>query len=272
MITALGRPLDLSWPTNRAVLWLMPVLAAFGAGLAWWSGAGGMGMAALRAALLGFGAWAVARELAPDDHAGAFIAMGIALTTLLNVPEPGFFLLFLALFLSRVLNRSTGLELKPTDAAAVLVLAGATAWSDSSPAPLALAAVTFGWGALLPGGPRWQLWPAALAVLGAVFAAFTLGPGFGAGAPVSRHGIVLPVVFGGAFVITIFATRRLASVGDHDQALLSPRRVRAGMWVVLLLAAANLAHGSPLAAKGVALWSVLGGVALGRLVQKIRRR
>ena len=44
------------------------------------------------------------------------------------------------------------------------------------------------------------------------------------------------------------------------------------MWIVLLLAASNLAQGSPGAARGVALWSVLGGVALGRLVQALRKR
>ena len=272
-VTSLGRPLDPAWPTNRAVLWLMPLLAVLGAGLAWRDGLDGpaMAMAAFRAALLGFGAWAVARELAPDDQPAAFFAMAIALTTLINVPQPGFPLLFLALFLARVVNRSTGLTLKPTDAAGVLVLAGMTAWSLGSPAPLVVTALAFGWSAFLPGGPRWQLWPAGLAFAAAVAATLHLGPGVGSGAPLSRHGLMLPGLFATAFLITILVTRRLTSVGDHDGELLVPNRVRAGMWVVLLLAGANLAQGSPLAAKGVALWSVLGGVALGRLLQAFRK-
>jgi hypothetical protein len=252
----------------------MPLLAALGAYLAWRDGLDGLGMvvAALRAALLGFGAWAVARELAPDDQLGAFLAMAIALTTLINVPQPGFPLLFLALFLARVMNRSTGLTLKPTDAAGVLLLAGLTAWSSDSPAPLAVTALAFGWSAFLPGGPRWQLWPAGLALAAAIAAALALGPGVGSGAPLSRHGWMLPGFFAMAFLITILATRHLVSVGDHDGEPLVPKRVRAGMWVVLSLAGVNLAHGSPLAAKGVALWSILGGVALGRLVQVLRKR
>ena len=273
-LTALGRPLDPAWPTNRAVLWLMPLLAALGAGLAWRDGLEGVavGLAALRAALLGFGAWALARELAPDDQAGAFFAMAIALTTLINVPEPGFLVLFLALFLARLMNRSTGLTLKLTDAIAVLVLGSLLAWSHDSPVPLVVVAVAFGWSAFLPGGPRWQLWPAALALLFAGVMALSVGPGIGSGAPLSPHGVWLPGLFAVAFLITLFATRTVTAVGDLDGKVLSVRRVRAGMWIVLLLAAANLAHGSPLAAQGVAVWSVLGGVALGRLVQRFRAR
>jgi len=62
-------------------------------------------------------------------------------------------------------------------------------------------------------------------------------------------------------------TKRIAAPGDCDDQPLSPRRVHAGMWVVLLLATVSLAHGSPNAADAVALWSVLGGVALGRLIK-----
>jgi hypothetical protein len=273
-LTSLGRPLDPAWPTNRAVLWLLPALAILGAGLAWRDGLdpASVAFAGFRTALLGFGAWAVARELAPDDQPGAFFAMAIALTTLINVPQPGFGLLFLALFLARLMNRSTGLTLKPTDAVLVLGFAGLTSWLQNSPAPLAVTAVAFASSAWLPGGPRWQVWPAGLALLATVAAWLTWGPGVGSGAPLSRHGILLPGLFAAGFLITILFTRRLTSVGDLDGKPLDPRRVRAGMWIVLLLAGISLAHGSPLAAKSVALWSVLGGVALGRLVQAFRQR
>ena len=68
-LTSLGRPLDPAWSTNRAVLWLLPALAILGAGLAWRDGLdpASVAFAGFRTALLGFGAWAVARELAPDD-------------------------------------------------------------------------------------------------------------------------------------------------------------------------------------------------------------
>lgn len=272
--TAIGRPLDPSWATNRAVLWLLPVLALLGAFLAWRDGLEGFDMiaAAFRTALLGFGAWAVARELAPDDQPAAFFAMAIALTTLINVPQPGLLLLFLALFLARVMNRSTGLALKPADAIMVLLLATLTSWSHASPMPLAVTALAFAWSAFLPEGPGWQKWAALAALLVSGLAWMNFGPGLGSGTRLSTHGLLLPGVFAAGFVITLLGTRELRSVGDLDGLPLSPRRVRAGMWVVLLLASANLAHGSPLAGKGVALWSVLGGVALGRGFLMLRKR
>lgn len=270
---ALGRPLDPRWRTNRAVLWLLPVLAMLGAALAWRNGLGGadMALAAFRAALLGFGAWAVGRELAPDDQGAAFLAMGIALTTLFNVPDPGFGLLFLALFLSRVLNRSTGLDPTPVDAALVLGLAGYVSWSGSTPWPLLLCALTFAWSAFRLGGPRWLAWPGVLALLGAVAAGMEYGTGIGAGAPLSRHGVILPAVFGVGFLVALLATRQVAALGDHDDEPLAPPRVRAGMWMALCLAISSLVQGSPQASEGVALWSVLGGVALGRVLSIVRR-
>ncbi|MEE4175816.1 MAG: hypothetical protein V2I57_16345 [Xanthomonadales bacterium] len=270
---ALGRPLDPSWRTNRAVLWLMPALAVVGAGLAWWNGLDGaaVAVAALRASLLGFGAWAVGRELAPDDQWAAFLAMGIALTTLLNVPEPGFGLLFLALFLARVLNRSTGLDPTPVDAAGVLALAGYVSWSGATPWPLFFCAVTFAWSAFRLGGPRWLAWPGMIALLGAGAALAWLGPGIGTGEPLSRHGVILPAIFGLGFLVALITTREVVSPGDHDDRPLAPPRVRAGMWIALGLAVSSLAQGSPQASAGVALWSVLGGVAVGRLLWSARQ-
>lgn len=267
-ITAIGRPLDPRWRTNRAVLYLLPLLALAGGTMAWLDGASAANIVitGVRTALLGFAAWAVARELAPDDQAAAFIAMGIALTTLINVPEPGFLLLFLALVLTRVLNRSTGVDLKKTDAIAVLGLGAFTAWDHGSPAPLVVTALTFAWASRLSDSARWQRWAAGIALVGAVLVGAVFGPGIGSGEALSRHGMLVPAIFGVAFLITILATRRVVSVGDRDDLPLSAQRVRAAMWIALLLATANLVHGSPLAANGVALWSVLGGVALGKLI------
>jgi len=268
-LTALGRPVDPAWPTNRLLLYLLPLLALFGTALAWndGGGPGAVALGAFRGALLGFGAWAVARELAPDDQPAAFIAVALAMTTLLNVPEPGFLLLFLAMTLARVLNRSTGVDLKKTDALAVLGLAGGTAWSLGSPWPMTLTAVAFFWTfSFYAGGEKrqnWLLLPCGVALVAATALVVILGPGIG-GEPLSRHGVLLPGLFGLGFLVVLLATRRVRALGDIDQQPLTPSRVRAGMAIALALAVANLVQGSPLAAEGVALWSVLGGVALGR--------
>ena len=64
-ITSIARPVDPAVPTNRAVLVVVPLAAALGAGLAL-AGLteGSPGGVALTAALATFGVWALARDLA----------------------------------------------------------------------------------------------------------------------------------------------------------------------------------------------------------------
>ncbi|MFW6084190.1 MAG: hypothetical protein ACODAA_03160, partial [Gemmatimonadota bacterium] len=69
-LTSIGRSIDPSYPTNRAVLLLLPVAATVAGILAASRGAGlrEMLLQAGGGALAAFGAWAVAREIAPDDE------------------------------------------------------------------------------------------------------------------------------------------------------------------------------------------------------------
>ena len=68
-VTSIGRPLDRSFATNRAVSLLMPVGAVAAVGLALFQGETGFSLlgAAVTGAVLLFGAWALARELAPTN-------------------------------------------------------------------------------------------------------------------------------------------------------------------------------------------------------------
>ena len=172
--------------------------------------------------------------------------------------------------LARVLNRSTGLDLKVTDAIAVIGLAGSTAWDSGSPWPLAISALAFAWASRFPMQIGWLLWPALVCLAGALIGGFFWGPALGTGGALSRHALAIPALFGLTFIITIVLTRAVLALGDCDEKPLQAGRVRAGMWIALLLAAANLAQGSPDAAKGVALWAVLGGVGVSRIVHALR--
>lgn len=113
--TSIGRPIDPAYASNRAVLWLMPVGAVLFAALRWYaSGAdAGLGSAAITGLLLVFGAWALARELAPDDNPAAFLATAIAFVAAAFVGSGSLLLVFVALFLVRIVNRSTGLAPSP---------------------------------------------------------------------------------------------------------------------------------------------------------------
>lgn len=273
-LTSIGRPLDPSWPSNRAVIILAPLAGLVFAGWRFLQGTpiDEALMAGVYALLTAFLSWALARELAPDDQPAAFIAMALALSTLLNIPDPGLFLLVVALALTRVVNRSTGLAPTVVDSTLVTLAVLGLLYTERAPLVGLIGAFAFALDAALPGGHRRQWGFAAACVLGGIAALVAWGPGVGGGAPLSTHGLLLPGLFGLLFLGALLATRRLDSVTDVGGEPLSVRRVRGAMWIALLLAAHNLAEGLPGARDGVALWAVLGGVGIGRLWTLALRR
>lgn len=132
--THLGRPVDPAYPTNAAIaalsvatlitvsLWQLLYLDnGFMAGLI----QGG------RLAGVVFLTWALGREVDPDANIVAFLAIVPAVVLSVLVGAPDFSLLFLALLLLRVVNRSIGLPAKRSDSLLVLALASWLAWSGA---------------------------------------------------------------------------------------------------------------------------------------------
>jgi hypothetical protein len=271
--SGVGRPVDPSYATNRAII-LLALLAFVGGtaraimGASEWLDASFLGA---NAALTVFLAWALTRELAPDDEAGAFGAValvGIAWFTLgrqsLLIPA----LLMLAL---RIVNRSTGKAAEPTDTLFVAPFFGLVAWSVSWTLGL-VGAAAFALDAGLPGAPgqprRRYHWGVAVALL-AVTGARLLG-----GTP----GIRLPdaplvfLVITGMALLAGFAYPSPRSVGDVDGAPLVDTRVRSGFLLgvaatVLLTLDAGVGTGSL-----AVLWCSLGAAAVGLPFLLARRR
>jgi hypothetical protein len=162
--SGIGRPLDPAWPSNKAVLVLMPAAAL--AGLVWSLGMSQGWQAALLNglvfALAVFGSWALARELLPDDHAAAFVSMAMAFLACLSFYSPGLLLLFTTLGLVRIVNRSTGLIARWTDSVAVTVLVVWCIYATQSPWMGAVAALAFVLDASLVNPLRHQFLFAAL--------------------------------------------------------------------------------------------------------------
>jgi hypothetical protein len=257
--TSIGRPLDPAWPTNRAVIRLLPLAAVLGAaahgvrhgadaGLAW---------SAVAASLAAFGGWALARELTPDHDAAAFVAMATTLGTLVVLGGAPLLPLFLALLLVRIVNRSVGLAAKTSDSVLVFGLAVGAAWLYGNAWFAFVGGLAFLLDATLPPGhPRHRLF-AVLCGLAGVWV-------FGAAEPAARAfpepalrwlGPTIAV----AFVLMILATRRVDARGDATGEPLSVDRVRGGMWVGLFLAAQSLLE-DPDAVRDVALvWATLAG-------------
>jgi hypothetical protein len=143
--TSIGRPLDPAFPTNKAVLVILPLAALLGAVLSWADGDATVQV--LRSAgsflLIAFGSWALARELFPDDSSAAFVSMALALLVALFLESPSVLILFSTLGLVRLVNRSTGVAAKLSDSIIVLLLSFWVIYSTGSPFYGAVAALAF---------------------------------------------------------------------------------------------------------------------------------
>ncbi|MEJ2540353.1 MAG: hypothetical protein P8188_10340 [Gemmatimonadota bacterium] len=265
-LTSLARPLDPGWPTNRAVLFLMPLgglaFALLDDSHGWVPRAG----AALVGAGTVLGGWALGRELDPDRQGAAFVAMALAVTAALVEPTARLVVLFALLVLVRTVNRTVGPPATLPDLVAGLALAGVSAVALGAPEIMLGAALAFGADAAL-GGPGRSRWAAvvALGVTGLLAAGGSLigvGP-WRWGAP-SPGGLGVTAVVAVGFVAALLRTGSVESVSDLTGEPLQARRIRWGMAVALAVAVATLLHGDPGIRQGVLVWATLAGVALWR--------
>lgn len=264
-ITSIGRPLDPSYATNKAVLLLMPVAGIAAVAAAFLRGASGpeIATAALAGVIVIFGAWALARELVPDDNLTAFVSMGLAFATLLVVDSPGLLFLFATLFLVRIVNRSVGLPARITDSIIVVLLIVLAIYSTHSPLFGIVGALAFTFDAIIRDGQRHQLVFAALCLAGSGIYGIQYGIGVDDPMPFPAGVMWLVVTVSVVYAATILLTRRIESLGDVTGAPLSLSRVRAGMVISLLAASQALILGASGVNIASMVWATLTGVAVG---------
>ena len=231
--THLGRPLDLSYPTNVAIaalsvatlvavsLWQMLYLhKEFMAALL----QGG------QLAGVVFLTWALGREVDPDANHVAFLAIVPAIVLTVLVGTPDFSLLFLALLLLRVVNRSIGRPAKLVDSLLVLGLAS---WLARSGAwyGLVSAAVAFLLDSVLVNPLPRHRW-FGLAAVGVVWSQASI-----LGFSQSWPGIVTGIVAAGGIglLLLLLFTPSLRSVGDLIAVPVNWKRLQAARIVVFLL-------------------------------------
>jgi hypothetical protein len=264
--TSIGRPLDPSYPTNKAVLLLMPVAAVLGATVAWYGGGDLLQVfqEALLFSLVLFGAWALARELDPDDNPAAFISVACAMVVALTVDSPGVLIVFVTLGLVRIVNRSTGLTARRLDSMVVTALSIAVVYLTESPLFGAVAALAF----ILDGSlkdPQRQQWLYGLVCLGGTIVYMVdhdISPGH-LRAPDELIGW-LTVLFLLIFALDTALTRTVRSTGDVGGRPLDVNRVRGGMAVGLCAALQGVQ-----APSGVAvIVAVIAGICIGMAFRK----
>lgn len=264
-ISAIGRPLDPAYPTNRAVLLLLPVAALVAGGLAV---AGGFGILtvlwrAAGAALAAFGGWALAREIAPDDEiVAAFGALVLSWVTYLAL-DAALLPVFAALLYARVVGRSTGLAATGLDSLVVTVAALFAAWRAGSPWPAAAGAAAFALDAVLAPGLARQWLFAGVCAAGAVgLTSAGLAPRV---VPVQPD--LLPRTLGTVLLVgaiaLIAATRSCDARCDATGEPMSAVRVRGAQIVTLLTALAYATSGTAGMETGGLVWAVVAAATAG---------
>ncbi|MBK8976943.1 MAG: hypothetical protein IPM29_13570 [Planctomycetes bacterium] len=264
----LGRPVDWGYPTNRAIVIVVGIVAVvlFAARLAAGDGPGAAGLLGLRIALATFLAWALAREIDPDGERAAFLGAGFAAAWTGAMVEsnaaPNVAALFWLLLVLRIANRSPGRSAGWLDTATVL---GLTAYGAAlGEVQVAfLAALAFAVDGLARDPLKRHLAAAGLAVVGGLVAAMLRT---GSARTALGDDATLPAVLSG---LTLVAALRFTygrppeSVGDRDGRRLDARRVGAAR-ALLVLAGWSFAlrAGNVGVAALAPAWAALAGVAL----------
>lgn len=271
-ITALGRPIDPNYPTNRAIALLSAGVVVAGAAYRLLAGDPLLDSTlwGIGAGLAVFLAWALARELDPDHDLSAFVAAGLMVIGLLLWGLPELLLVFWLLLALRVIDHSTGLPAHWLDSLGLLGLGGwLTGQGYWTAGLLTVAAFALdGW--LAPALRRHQLF-ALLALLVTVTLAVFQGD-ITQVEDASTPILLAVAAMGALFLVVIGTSRRVTSLCDQTGEPLRPTRVRVAQALALaaglLLAWWSGAHGV------VALlpaWAAMLGVGLYRLGLLARR-
>jgi len=259
--TSIGRPLDPSWPSNKAVMILTPAAFVMGLVYALYGGAGFLQALQVAAvfALSVFGAWALGRELLPDDHVAAFVSMALAFLTDLAYLTPGLLTLFTTLGLVRILNRSTGLGPRTSDSIVVTLMVIWTLYSSESPWFGAVAAIAFFLDGILH-KPEKRQWLYSVLCFGAMVV-------YMVDHDVDWWRVMVPdslmewlaVLTLVLFSLNLFLHKKIHARGDVDQNRLDVERVKSGMAIAVLATLQGLETMSEV----VLLVAVIGGLCLG---------
>ena len=268
-ITAIARPIDSNYPTNRAIALLALAVIVGGTVLRLIAGANFMQSISwgVAAGLAVFLAWALARELDPDHALSAFVAAGLALIGLFFFDLPGLTVLFWMIILLRIVNRTAGLPATILDSLLVLGIGSWLTLQGNWVYGL-MTALAFLLDSQLSPPHRRHLLFAAIALLVTVMLFFFDGsmPRVGESSPA----IVLAVlVMSALFVPVIIVSRKLKTVGDQTNEPLDPRRVQAAQGIALLTGILRAWwNGYPGLVSFMPLWAAMVGTSLYSFLNK----
>ena len=269
--TSIARPIDPAYLTNRALLIVLPLLMLLSAGLAALYDIGGDPMsAALNGALVAFAAWALTRELAPDYNAAAFVALALAWVANVALGTTQVLLVFVALLLVRLVNRSTGPRWRVLDTLGVLGFCAWAAVTTQQPLILVVAAAAFMLDAILKDPLRWHHFAAVACV--AAFTWLLLGDVRLLASDLAGQDWVLIAAFAGAVVLVVATSPEPVSYCDTSPDRLDRVRVNAGLITGWLLAVQALLTNGRAAWLETPIWVCMTAVLFAFAARKAKQR
>ncbi len=268
--TSIARPVDPAYLTNRALLIVLPLLAAASAGVAWLGDTGGGPMsAAFSGALVAFVAWALTRELAPDYNGVAFVALAFAWAGSIAFDMRQVLLAFVALLLVRIVNRSTGLPARPFDTISVFGFCTWAAVNTQQPLILLVASFAFALDARLERPLRLHYLAAAASLVAFVWLLLN-GSNPLAGYLNVRDWLLVGVIAVGVALV-VRSSLEPVSYCDTSPDRLDRARVNAGLVIGWLLAVQTLITNGPSAWLETPLWVCVIAALLTQLPKKAAR-
>ena len=269
--TSIARPIDPAYLTNRALLIVLPVAGLLSAALAsvFDLGSGPLS-AAFSGMLTAFAAWALTRELAPDYNDAAFVAMAFAWIMNVAFESRLVLLLFVALLLVRIVNRSTGLPSRPLDTFGVFGFCTWAAINIQQPLILLVTSLAFALDAILE-KPLRRHYLAAAACL-PVFVWMLLGDtDLMAGDLVVRDWSLIGA-FALGIVLIVKTNPKPVSYCDTSPDRLDQVRVNAGLIVGWLLAVQALLTNGHSAWLETPIWACFIAVLFSSVIRQATRR
>lgn len=269
--TSIARPIDPAYITNRALLIVLPLLMLLNAGLASIHEIGTSPLsAAFSGALVAFAAWALTRELAPDYNGAAFIALVLAWIANIALGTTSVLLVFVALLLVRLVNRSTGPRWRVLDTLGVLGFSIWAAANTQQPLILVIAAGAFILDATLSDPLRRHYLAAAVCV--AAFIWMLLGDVRLLASDLTAGDWVLVGVFAGGVILTAAASPKPVSYCDTSPDRLDRVRVNAGLITGWLFAVQTLVTNGRSAWLETPIWVCLFAVLFAFAARMAKRK
>lgn len=268
--TAIARPVDPSFPTNRAIAILTAIVLTGSAALQFLAGSGFLQSLTwgISVAFSFFLAWALGRELDPDHDLSAFAAAGLTLVGTLIFDLPNIMTLFWILLLMRLLNRTVGLPAGVLDSLSILGLA---AWLTIQGGWVygLVTTAAFLLDSLLSSAQKRHLLFAAFAFMITIVSLGLNSSSFWA---VNLFRAATLVIVGSSFLFLVvpLTTRELKSVGDRTGQLLRPERVQVAQLLFLLASILIVLHaGDSGLVSTLPLWAAILAVSVYRVLMVI---